>query len=104
MEYLYTSEPGAAWKAFSKALFNNSITSSKSITFIEQAIRNTENGQHKIDLPGNIFLSLSTDNDTEVIDLIDPSTGGIVGTSTYRDIFILLNSLYLKLAKQRDSA
>lgn len=75
----------------------------KVITFHEEDVINLSNDviQQKA---GSVSKPFTNDNANTSFSIVDPSTGNDSGQSmTYQDVYVALYSLYLHLAKERDS-
>jgi hypothetical protein len=73
------------------------------INFWEQDISILPNGKEIQELVGST-LSTTMENPITEFNLINPTDDSIIGTAKYQDIYVMLYSLYLKLAKERDLA
>ena len=48
------------------------------------------------------FLTEAMKNPENTFNLLNPETGEVIGSSSYQNVYILLFSLYMKLALDRD--
>jgi len=89
------------WQRAKQVHINNAYGVTPVITFQEEQVIDI-NGKLNFQDLGVIAKDLSSPSTT--FDLISPVDGTVLGTATYQDVYVILSSLYLDLAKQRDSA
>ena len=83
----------------------NPLDGVPSITFAEEVVYAIEGNGIISKQTGNLNESLSLDNVGTEFDLLNPITGEAVGAKmTYGQLQAALYSLYIHLAKERDSA
>ena len=100
--YRESNVTGVTWQRCHRIDIRNPYEEQKFAVFLEEEI--TDLGNDKIvKSPAGQILADFTDP-TTVVNLINPETGDALGISTtYQDIYIMLHSLYIQLATQRDS-
>jgi hypothetical protein len=92
-----------SWTRSNKVIVSNEYGQVPYISFFEEQKIKLPDGtivQGKLDTKRNITESFA--DPTKPLTLLHPVTGEIIGTATYQDIYIILNSLYIQLAKARD--
>lgn len=68
----------------------------------ESKVTQYPDGTTKEDILGKLSADMS--DPTQEIDLVNPETGETVKTMTYAEVYAVLFSVYLSLAKKRDAA
>lgn len=90
---------GTQWRRASDVHIRNNYGTTPTITFTEERITKLEN--HIVSQQTSV-LTEAFDQAKE-IELINPSTGELIGISvTHMELYIMLHSLYIQLAKKRD--
>ena len=90
------------WKRAGQIILTNTINGAPTALFVEQIATQTPDG--------NVYTQPSTQIEfactdmTQTFNLIDPSSGSVVGTMSYGDLYAALYSAYLGLAAARDAA
>ena len=93
---------GSEWQRSYRVTIVNQYGGIPAIVFDEEKIALLDNGL-KVNTPGGQLVEPMTDP-TTTFDLIHPETGAVIGTAQYLNLHVLLYSLYLHLAAQRDAA
>lgn len=89
------------WKRANQIVISNPVNGAPTVIFVEEIATQLPDG--------SIIVKPSTQIQNEVTDmsisftLIDPTTGNIVGTMTYGQLYASMYSLYLSLAATRDT-
>lgn len=99
----YQEQPitGATWRRSHFVSIENPLVGEKAVTFHEQTARQTSDGQLSFADAGQ--LRRIFDNPATEFDLRSPvDDSKLGGTATYQDVYVILHSLYLHLASQRD--
>lgn len=93
---------GKSWQRCNKIQINNPYIGDKTVTLFEEEITDLGNGKFLNEPKGSI--SVIFDNPAATVNLINPVTGDALGaTTTYQDIYVILHSLYIQKALERDS-
>lgn len=100
--YKESNVTGVTWQRCNRIDIRNSYEEPKFAVFIEEEV--TDLGNNKIvKVPAGQILADFTDP-TTIVNLINPETGDSLNSSvTYQDIYVILHSLYIKLATERDT-
>lgn len=101
MNYQQTEIAGDSWIRANRIIIENPYEGTPAATFMEERI---------INLPDNVITQSQgcivepflSENFEKTFPLLHPQTGESVGLASYQDVYILLSSLYLSIAKQRD--
>lgn len=105
-KYNETNVVGESWRRANKVVCTNEYEQPPTIFYQEEELFNFSDGK----IVKSLYTTLSPvmevftpeNADTE-FELIDPSTELPTGdTATYRDLHVLIHSLYFHLAKKRD--
>ena len=100
--YKESSVAGITWQRCNRIDIRNPYEEPKFAVFVEEEITDLGNGKI-VKSPVGQILADFTDPST-VVDLINPETSDSLATSvTYQDIYVILHSLYIKLATERDA-
>jgi hypothetical protein len=95
---------GVKWTRSSGGQFSNPYQGVPSISFQEEELITFSDGS-VIKQPSNspyTHLSTSMTDQSREFDLLNPMTGEVIGVSKFQDVFVILHSLYMSLAKDRD--
>jgi hypothetical protein len=101
--YKQTTVSGDSWVRASRILIDNPLNQPAQIRFVEDTVINladTSITQSANSVLSEIFSDSTKDTEFNVI---NPSTGDVVATATYKDVYAMLHSLYIHLATKRDS-
>lgn len=99
--YKESSVAGSVWQRAYKVIIDNVYNSVPTVTFNEEEIISTGT----TNISKHISSLVEHFNDpTKSFPLINPLDGTEIGTATYQDVYVLLSSLYINLANQRDQA
>ncbi len=94
---------GKKWQRCNRIQIENPYNGSKYINMVEEEIADIGDGIMVNTPKGNIIEPFA--DPAAVVNLINPETGESLGsTVTYQDIYVILHSLYIQLATQRDAA
>lgn len=102
--YKETEVIGSAWTRSFHVEVNNPVNQIPSIAFREEDVFMV-NGEvihrQKQMSPTNSILEFLADPST-TFDLLNPETNEVIGSAQYHNIYVILYSLYQKLAVERD--
>lgn len=102
MNYKETTVTGASWVRANSVTVHNPLGGTGAIRFNEERV--IVLGDRKIFEPiGSVQERLTEDKRSKVFDLKHPETLEVVGQATYEQVYLLLHSLYLHLAAERDA-
>jgi hypothetical protein len=104
--YNESTVSGTKWTRCFGGTFNNEYQGTPTIAFNEEEIIVLEGSgivRRHVETPVNMSISVQLTNPEKEFDLLNPSTGEVIGKAKYQDIFIALHSLYMALAKERDA-
>lgn len=88
------------WRRADRIQINNAYGQVPNIVFTEIEQTSLPDGQ-QIRKQTDSLRSLF-DNPTGEFDLLNPETGDVIGVGQYQDMYVMLYSLYMKLAEERD--
>ena len=101
MNYKETTVAGASWVRANSVTVHNPLGGTGTIRFNEERVIVLED--RTISEPvGYVQESLTADKRSKVFDLKHPDTLEVVGQATYEQVYLLLHSLYIHLAAERD--
>lgn len=88
----------------SKVIFSNPINDVGTVAFFEETAIILPDGTSyaQFDRTAGPLCSTLSDQ-TTTFPLLDPSNGDVVGTSTYKDVYAMIYSMYIDLGKKRDA-
>lgn len=102
-DYKQTTINGTSWQRAWRVECENPLQGQRQITFHEETVANI--GDSVMRTPaGSCSLPFDESNAGTEFDLLNPDTGGVIGTSTYAQAYVLLHSLYMHAAQLRDAA
>lgn len=101
-EYKETPIAGRKRMRSYRVIANNPASGARSIQFDEEWLTELDDGRHINEPAGSIRRDFSAPG-TE-FNLVHPETGEVIGKSTYLNVYVLLHSLYMHLAVERDNA
>jgi len=88
------------WRRARRVCINNNFEQMPEIEFYEEEKTITPNAVLSRDTE---TLKETFTNPLEEFNLLHPETGEVIGTAKYQDIYVMLYSLYMKLAERRDN-
>lgn len=91
---------GSSWTRARQVYIDNPLNGIRSITFVEELVVSTDG--ETIAKPTNLIKEDFSNPATE-FNLLNPIDGSVLGTATYMDIYVMLYSLYMKIAADRDA-
>ena len=101
VNYRQTNVSGESWQRCTRVVIENPLNGTPSVNFIEEKVVNL--GDQYITTPcDNLTLSFDA---TAEFPLVDPVTGEVPVERTsmsHFEVYAVLNSLYIYLAKKRD--
>lgn len=99
--YKESNVTGVTWQRCNRIDIRNPYEEPKFAVFLEEEVTELANGK-TVKTPVGQILGEFTEPST-VVNLINPETGDSLNSSvTYQDIYVILHSLYIKLATERD--
>lgn len=99
--YKESDVTGVTWQRCHRIDIRNPYEEPKFAVFLEEEVTELANGKI-VKTPVGQILGEFTEPST-VVNLINPETGDPLNSSvTYQDIYVILHSLYIKLATERD--
>jgi hypothetical protein len=99
--YKESNVTGVTWQRCHRIDIRNPYEEPKFAVFLEEEVTELANGKI-VKTPVGQILGEFTEPST-VVNLINPETGDPLNSSvTYQDIYVILHSLYIKLATERD--
>ena len=93
---------GSEWQRAYRVTIVNQYGGTPAIVYDEEKLGVLSNGNNINTPAGQLRADMSDPATT--FDLIHPETGAVIGTAQYLNLHVLLYSLYLHLAAQRDAA
>lgn len=103
MDYRQQTAEATTWRRARQVVIANERDAVPSVVFKEEDVVRLISGE-EYRTPSAGFVA-GTFNPTEQFPLVNPSTGETTGTTaTHADLYVLLHSLYLHLAAQRDAS
>lgn len=100
-EYKETPITGRRRMRSYRVVANNPANGARSIQFDEEYLTELNDGRFINEPAGS--LRRPFDNPTGKFNLVHPETGVTLGEATYLDVYVLLHSLYMHLAVERDN-
>lgn len=100
--YKETTIAGSEYQRARLISITNEHNTNNSITFVEEKIKFFGDEHFHTDV-SSIVETLTAENATQQFNLLNPVDGTTIGTATYQDLYVLLYSLYIKLANDRDN-
>ncbi len=101
-EYKETPITGRRRMRSYRVIANNPANGARSIQFDEEYLTELDDGRHINEPAGS--LRRPFDNPSGKFDLVHPDTGAVIGSASYLDVYVILHSLYMHLAVERDNA
>lgn len=101
-EYKESSITGRKRMRSYRVIASNPASGARSIQFDEEWLTELDDGRYINEPSGSIRRDFSAPG-TE-FDLVHPETGAVIGSATYLNVYMLLHSLYMHLATERDNA
>ena len=102
--YKQSDVSGSTWVRAFRVEINNAYKEIPSIEFREESVFMLNDEVIKVNKPispSSTIRQFMTDPAIS-FDLIDPDTQKSIGTATYKDVYIMMQSLYRNLAESRD--
>lgn len=100
-EYKETPISGRKRMRAYRVTANNPASGARSIRFDEEWLTELDDGRFINEPAGAITRDFSAPG-TE-FDLVHPETGEVIGKASYLNVYVLLHSLYMHLAVERDN-
>lgn len=101
--YNESTVTGTRWTRSNSVRIFNDYQSTPQINFAEEEIVSLGDGEFLKKPKGGIGTLLTPENIITEFNLLNPETGDTIGTGTYQQVYVLLHSLYLHLAAERDA-
>ena len=93
---------GSAWVRANRVILDNPYGQIASIRFEEEQIFATSDGDSISKPYGACQEFMTPESASTEFDITHPVTGDVLGKSTYQEVYVLMSSLYVHLAKKRD--
>ena len=103
MNYKETTVTGASWVRANSVTVHNPLGGTGTIRFNEERVIVLED-KSIFEPVGSVQERLTEDKRSKVFALKHPETLEVVGQATYEQVYLLLHSLYLHLAAERDAS
>lgn len=100
-EYKETPITGTKRMRSYRVVANNPASGARSIQFDEEYLTTLDDGRFINEPAGS--LRRPFDDPAGKFDLVHPETGTKIGSASYLDVYVLLHSLYMHLATERDN-
>lgn len=84
-----------------RVVANNPASGARSIRFDEEWLTELDDGRFINEPAGGIVRDFSEPGTQ--FDMLNPETGEVIGKASYLQVYILLHSLYMHLALERDN-
>ena len=104
MNYKETTVTGASWVRANSVTVHNPLGGTGTIRFNEERVIVIDGGRKIFEPVGSVQERLTEDKRSKVFALKHPETLEVVGQATYEQVYLLLHSLYLHLAAERDAS
>lgn len=95
---------GVKWTRSNSVRIFNDYAQPGKVCFDEEEIVSLGGADFMRKQLGSIEQTLTPENILTEFNLLNPETGDTIGTATYQQVYVLLHSLYLHLAAERDAA
>lgn len=102
-DYKQSTVSGHAWTRANSLTVVNPLNAAATAIFSEETVVALTDGKHIVQPVGSCSDTFSPATATEVLNLVHPTTGEVIGTATYQDVYVMLASLYLHVAAKRDA-
>lgn len=96
--YKQTNATGSMWTRCKNVYVNNPYGGVPTVVLNEESAISI--GDTVITQPGRVINGSFTP--TASFDLLNPDTGDVIGTATHMEVYVLLHSLWLSMAKAQD--
>lgn len=100
--YKETTISGSEYQRARLITITNEHNSNNSITFVEEKITFIGSDHFHTDV-SQITETLTLENGSTSFNLLNPVDDSVIGTATYQELYVILYSLYMKLAADRDA-
>ena len=80
---------------------HNPANGARAIQFDEEWLTELDDGRFINEPAGSIRKDFN--DPTVTFDLLNPETGAVIGSSSYMQVYVILHSLYMHLANERDA-
>lgn len=104
-EYKYTPVTGESWLRAKRIVIDNNLDQWPTLKFVEESVMNniSDGNLYKRD-EGVLVVQSSVETMTEIIPILDPTTGVDTGTTvSFGEAYAILKSAYIYYAKKRDT-
>ncbi len=85
-----------------RVVASNPASGARYIQFDEEWLTELDDGRY-INEPAGALRRVFDTPETQ-FNLVHPETGDVIGSVTYLDVYVMLHSLYMHLAVERDNA
>lgn len=87
-----------------QVVIDNTLNQPPRLQFIEERVQRENGLDVSLGNVSNLHEKLTPENAATQFNLINPTTGDVIGTAQYQDLQVMLYSLYFHLATERDNA
>lgn len=99
-KYRETNLTGQKWVRSNRVIISNPYQGVPVINFNEEEVTLLSDGK-TVNTPVGL-LEKMFDEPNGTFDLINPVDGSVIGSANYQQVYVILHSLYISLAKTRD--
>lgn len=96
--YKQTNATGSMWTRCKQIHINNPLGQMPSVQFAEEEAVSI--GDKTMTQPGRVINGAF--NPASVFDLINPDTGDVIGQASHMQVYVIMHSLWLSMAKAQD--
>lgn len=100
--YKESTVSGSIWTRANNVTLLNPYGELPTAIFQEENVVALSDGKYVSQSAGSCTDVFTPESSSETFNLLHPSTGDIIGTAAYQDVYVLLSSLYLHVANKRD--
>lgn len=99
VNYKQTNATGSMWTRCKQIHINNPLGQMPSVQFAEEEAVSI--GTKTMTQPGRVINGAF--NPETVFDLINPDTGDVIGQASHMQVYVIMHSLWLSMAKAQDA-
>lgn len=101
-KYENTQVAGSSFTRCARVVIENPKDGPRQVYFAEEQVINLIDGSSHTTPVGNLSRSIEGGL-SESFDVLDPSTGEVLGSSTFGEAYALVHSAYMHCARKRDA-